>query len=180
MKFGIHNGFNNNAAGLGRFLHPDGYHLMSSLPVRLTDKGFAIISLDDTLPTEQKVALVGALDLNLMADFGTGLSFVTSGASDCMGADGVLSVFAAAKTLSPSITTIFAASKGKNNWIGCPNGLIVDHIVDRWARNPDTAEVITQILQPSENDKTPPQNGWTALQEKIEKILANAIRKVQP
>ncbi len=181
MKFGVHNHYNNNFSSIGVFNRARFICTISEYDVGLTDAGLTIFNLGKRLELDEKLALADLLNKALVKKFGVGLSFATCGSSDCVEEWELAPYYAHMKAINPEITTIYTSSKfpRDDKWISCPDDLVVDHIVDSWARDPATAEIITSIVSPSDADKLEPAEGWQSFEDTLENIFTAALEEVK-
>ncbi|MDD2326026.1 MAG: hypothetical protein PHW63_08520 [Alphaproteobacteria bacterium] len=175
MLFGVHNHYNNNSNTIGDFNAPHLCCLISEVPVRLTDQGIVIFNLDKMLDLNEKIKLANGLHIGLKKKYGYGLSFATSGLSDCCIESELSPFYKAMKEIASPIITIYAGSKlFDDEWIGVPEDLKVDHIVNSFET---TASEIVTILAPSPEDKIQPPEGWATYERMLRKLYMGAKQK---
>ncbi len=171
MRFGVHSHYNNNSVAIGRWNHPTMSFLITELPVRITDQGLMIFSLDKKLNVNDKLRVASELDKALKAQFGRGISFATSGYSDCLRQSELTPFYEGMKGIDPDIITIYATGKNNNAWLACPADLKADHVINM-RDNPVRA--IVSILKPSEADRAEPEEGWSEFEDTVRGIFQNA------
>lgn len=175
IKFGVHNHYNNNSDSIGDFKHPSYFCLIGEIPVRVTDQGLVVFNLGKRLDIQEKVVLAIALDDLLKQKFNVGLSFATCGLSDCVSENELQPYYNAMKGINPNMITVYTDVKfPSDDELKAPQGVTVDHIVDKWAHNPDTATIIAGIVNPNGEGKTEPQEGWQAFERTLENLFERA------
>lgn len=182
MIFGVHNHYNNNADSIGNLESPHERWMPGELPVRITNKGITMFTLNKMLGIEGKLSLAAALDKNLKKTFGQGLGLATCGVSDCLLDFEMKPYYEGIKAVNPEIVTIFSAyatwtdKPEDREWINLPDRKNIDHVFEASQKAWGS---IVAIMKPSVQDRTEPAEGWFAYQDLLENIYKRALMEAQ-
>ena len=176
MKFGVHNHYNNNSAEIGDFSSPDGVPFIGECSIRVTNQGVTIFNLPKHNSLEEKLQLAVLLHARLLKKFGEGLSFATCAFSDCYNSSEMAPYYQGVKDISAEITTIYNACGAlteteKEDFKGVP----IDYLLEIGYQ----AEIkIVEIIDPDENDRAEPAEGWKAFEGQLDTIYEECLEQV--